>query len=68
MLETTNPANTGIRWKFIEQLEDLDFSDDIALISTTHSQMQRKVDKLSKTTQRVGLNISKPKTHILKMN
>ena len=61
-------ANTGIRLKFTSQLEDLDFADDIALISTNHSQMQKKTCKLSETAQRVGLNISQWKTSVLKVN
>ncbi|PFX16654.1 Transposon TX1 uncharacterized 149 kDa protein [Stylophora pistillata] len=67
MQETTNLAKTGIRWKFPSQLEDLDYADDIALISTNHRQMQ-KTDKLTEAAQRVGLNISKSKTCILKIN
>ena len=43
MCETTKQANTGIRWRFMDQLEDLDFADDIALISTT--QHQRKAHR-----------------------
>ena len=42
MCETTKQANTGIRWRFMDQTEDLDFADDIALISTTQNQMQNK--------------------------
>lgn len=68
MQETTNLAKTGIRWKFTSQLEDLDYADDIALISTNHGQMQKKTDKLTEAAQRVGLNISKSKTRILKIN
>ena len=68
MRETTGKTNTGIRRKMMEQLEDLEFADDIALISTTQNQMQRKTDKLSESAKRVGLNISKTKTRVLKMN
>ncbi|PFX30295.1 putative uncharacterized transposon-derived protein F52C9.6 [Stylophora pistillata] len=68
MQETTNLAKTGIRWKFTGQLEDLDYADDIALISTNHGQMQKKTDKLTEAAQRVGLNSSKLKTRILKIN
>ena len=42
MCETTKQANTGIGWRFMYQLEDLDFADNIALISTTQHQMQRR--------------------------
>ena len=33
MRETTRDGNTGIRWKFSGFLEDLDFADDLSLIS-----------------------------------
>ena len=59
MRETTEKTNTVIRWKMMEQLEDLEFADDIAFISTAQNQMQRKTDKLSESAKRVGLNISK---------
>ena len=31
----TEGNNTGIRWKFTTKLEDLDFADDIALLSSS---------------------------------
>ena len=68
MCETTKQANTGIRWRLMDQLEDLNFADDIALISTTQHQMQKKTDKLAETSQRVGLNISKTKTQAMRLN
>ena len=45
----------------MDQLVDLDFTDNIALISTTKHQMQKKTDKLTESV-RVGLSISKTKT------
>ena len=39
MHQTTDQSNTGIRWRLMEQLEDLDFADDIVLFSTTINQM-----------------------------
>jgi len=34
-----------IQWTLTEQLEDLDFADDVCLISATHNQMKRKTEK-----------------------
>ena len=68
MCETTKQANIRIRWRFTDQLEDLDFADDIALISTTQHQMRKKTDKLAETSQRIGLNISKTKTQVMRLN
>ena len=41
---------TGIQWTLTKHLEDLDFADDVYLISATHSQMQRKTEKLRVVT------------------
>ena len=35
MRNTLQEGNTGIRWKFNTKIEDLDFADDIALLSLT---------------------------------
>ena len=46
MRQTTTHWNTGIRWKFNDFLEDLDFADDLALISSSRSHIQTKVSNL----------------------
>ena len=52
----------------MDQVEDFDFADDIVLISTTQHQMQKKTDKLAEASQRIGLNISKTKTQVMRLN
>ena len=47
--ETTNNRQTGIQWSLTEQLEDLDFADDLALMTHTHQQMQEESGKLEET-------------------
>lgn len=37
---TASDRNNGIHWTLLMQLNDLDFVNDIALLSHTHSQMQ----------------------------
>ena len=68
MRETTRNNNTGIRWQMMSKLEDLDFADDIALLSSTHSQMQSKANSMSGLVKRVGLKINEKKTKILRLN
>ena len=68
MRETTRNNNTGIRWQMMSKLEDLDFADDIALLSSTHSQMQSKTNSMSELAKRVGLKINEKKTKILRLN
>ena len=47
-------------------LEDLDFADDVALVSSTRDQLQRKTSDLSLAASQLGLNISR-KTEIKPM-
>ena len=35
MRNTVKEEGAGLRWKFTSKLEDLDFADDVALISST---------------------------------
>ncbi|KAK2171237.1 hypothetical protein NP493_1088g00044 [Ridgeia piscesae] len=42
MKMTTRNRRHGIQWTPWSQLEDLDFADDLALLSHTHQQMQEK--------------------------
>ena len=37
MRKTTEGSSTGNRWKFTSKLEDLDFVDGIALLSSAHA-------------------------------
>ena len=50
------------------QLDDLDFSDDIALMSHSHRRMQDKTTYLIRIAAQVGLKINKKKTKILQLN
>lgn len=49
-------------------LEDLDFADDLALLSHTHGHMQEKTSRLSFFAQQVGLRISPTKTEVMTLN
>ena len=39
MKETTTGSRNEIQWSLVEQLKDLDFADDLALLAHTHTQM-----------------------------
>jgi hypothetical protein len=52
----------------MSKLEDLDFADDLALLSHRLQDMQEKVDSLRQTAQRVGLKISQEKTKVMRSN
>ena len=68
MRHTTEDQPRGIRWTLFDMLEDLDFADDLALLSYTEQHMQEKTCCLSKFGQRVGLQISKRKTEVMTLN
>ena len=64
MRRTTEDHPRGIS----STLEDLDFVDDLALLSHTHSHIQEKTSLLSKYTHQVRLNISLTKTEVMTLN
>ena len=43
----TKQRRNGIQWTLNTQLEDLDFADDLALLSHSHQQMQEKTSELA---------------------
>ncbi|VDP24582.1 unnamed protein product [Schistosoma margrebowiei] len=65
---STSEGKRGIKWTAQNQLDDLDFADDLALLSHTHEQMQIKTASVAAVSASVGLSIHKGKTNILKYN
>ena len=62
MRQTTSDRLQGIRWTPFLTLEDLDFADDLVLLSHTDQHMQEKTTRPSMFAQHVGLKISQKKT------
>ena len=58
MRRTTDGNLTGIRWKFTPELEDLDFADDVALMSSTRKHMQNKSKKLEEVWLKINIENS----------
>ena len=67
MRESTEGKRNGIQWTMWQQLDDLDFADDIALISSTQ-QMQEKTSLLAETSIKLGLRPNESKTKVMKIN
>ena len=65
--ETIGKRNE-IQWNMLTQLDDLDFADDLALMSHSHRQTQDKTTHLARISAHVGLKIYKKKTKILRRN
>ena len=68
MKTTTAGRSNGIQWTLWTQLDDLDFADDLALLSHNHEQMQDKTTRLETTSGGIGLKVNKKKTELMKIN
>ncbi|VDO66059.1 unnamed protein product [Schistosoma margrebowiei] len=68
MKMSTYEKKHGIQWKARMQLDDLDFADDLALLSHIQQQMQKKTTSVAAASSAVGLNIHKGKSKTLKYN
>jgi hypothetical protein len=69
MRESTEGKRNGIQWTMWQQLDgDLDFADDITLISSTQHQMQEKTSLLGETSIKLGLRPNESKTKVMKIN
>ena len=55
MKETALGDKSSIKWTFTETLGDLDFADDISLLSHRYSDIQRKSDELARNAGKIGL-------------
>ena len=64
MRRSVEGARTGIRWKMTTMLED---ADDLALVSSTLTQIQMKIDRLNRNGKGTGLKISTKKTKVMRI-
>ena len=65
MRRTTDGVKRGIQWGLLDQLEDLDFADDLGLLSTKHQDLQEKSTRLALFAEQVGLKINTKKTEMM---
>lgn len=68
MRRTVEHAGTGIRWKIMTALNDLDFADDLAVISSTFTHIRMKINHLNNSGKGMGLKISTKKTKRMRIN
>src|ERR1700753_1258489 len=66
MKSATSPPR-GIKWNIMQKLEDLDFADDICLLSLTRQHMQEKTTKLQEIAELTGLEINTYKTKTMRI-
>ncbi|VDP46754.1 unnamed protein product [Schistosoma margrebowiei] len=68
MKTSTSEGKHEVQWTSRMQLDDLDFADDLALLSQTQQQIQEKRNSVAAASAAVGLNIHRGKSEILRYN
>ena len=68
MKETAKTERRGITWTLTNVLEDIDFADDICLLSQSHNDMQQKTNDLNANGGCLGFKTSTSKTKEMRMN
>lgn len=63
----TNEVSNGIQWNLLNRLDDLDFADDICLLTHTKADMKEKLRRLVKYAGQVGLTINVNKTKHMRL-
>ena len=66
MRSVTADKRRGIRWIFTTMLEDLDFADDITLLSSKFNDLREKTGRLTEEAARVGLKLNERKCKTLR--
>ena len=68
MKETTKDQARGIQWTLSKHLEDIDFADDVALLSQRHNNMTQKLESIRETAAMIGLKVNTQKAKSLRVN
>ena len=68
MKTVTENRKTGIQWTLMTQLEDLDYVDDICLLSHRLRDIQDKTTRLEETARKIGLKVNAKKTKVMRIN
>ncbi|RUS74141.1 hypothetical protein EGW08_018096 [Elysia chlorotica] len=68
MQKSASGQNTSIQWTFMRPLEDLDFADDISLLSQRQQDAQEKLYHLSEEAGKTGLQINIGRAEVMRIN
>ena len=68
MRNSVQGKSTGIRRKFTSKLEDLDFADDIALMSSKSNDIQDKTTAVKEWAEKAGIKININNTNSMRLN
>jgi len=58
----------GLTWRLQESLEDMEYADDVCLVSHKYEHMCRKLDDLWKESKKAGLEMNSSKTEEIRVN
>jgi len=58
----------GITWRLQETLEEMEYADDVCLVSHKYEHMQRKLYDLWKESKKAGLEINSSKTEEIRFD
>ena len=58
----------GLTWRLQESLEDMEYADDVCLVSHKYKHMCRKLDDFWKESKMAGLEINSSKTEEVRVN
>ena len=67
MKSATENRRNGIQWTLFSQLDDLDFADDIALLSQSGQQMQDKTTAIKEVSECIGLKVHPGKSKVMRV-
>jgi hypothetical protein len=65
--KVTHNRPRGLVWGLTARIEDCDFADDIALLSHTFTDIQKKTERFSEIAKGVGLKIHPGKTKVMRV-
>ena len=68
MMQSRAGKRTSIQWTFMKHLEDLDFADDINLLSHKKQGAQEKLRRMAEEAGKTGLEINIGKTEAMRIN
>jgi len=68
MRNVNRDGRRGVQRGLVNRLEDLDFADDLFLLSESHGDMQTKLEGLTNKAEKAGLIINLKKTKALRIN
>jgi hypothetical protein len=57
-----------LTWRLKESLEDIEYAEDVCLVSHKYERMQKKLDDLQEESKKVGLQMNPLKTEEIKVS